>query len=43
MNITVFGKGNMGKAIGANFEKAGNQVTYAGRAFKDVLGDMVVY
>ena len=42
MNITVFGKGNMGKAIGANFEKAGNQVTYAGRDFKDVLGDMVV-
>lgn len=36
MNITVFGKGNMGKAIGANFEKAGNQVTYAGRDFKDV-------
>ena len=29
MNITVFGKGNMGKAIGANFEKAGNQVNYA--------------
>ena len=23
MEITIFGKGNMGKAIGGNFEKAG--------------------
>ena len=42
MNITVFGKGNMGKAFGANFEKAGNQVVYAGRDFKKALGDIVV-
>lgn len=32
----------MGKAIGANFEKAGNQVVYAGRDFKKALGDIVV-
>ena len=31
----------MGKAIGANFEKAGNQVVYAGRDFKKALGDIV--
>ncbi|RRK09953.1 diguanylate cyclase [Lactiplantibacillus garii] len=28
--ITIFGKGNMGQAIGGNFEAAGNQVTYVG-------------
>ena len=32
----------MGKAIGANFEKTGNQVVYAGRDFKKALGDIVV-
>lgn len=42
MEITIFGKGNMGKAIGGNFEKAGQQVTYAGHDFKDALGDIVV-
>ena len=42
MEITIFGKGNMGKAIGGNFEKAGQKVTYAGRDFKDSLGDVVV-
>lgn len=42
MEITIFGKGNMGKAIGGNFEKAGQKVTYAGRDFKDPLGDVVV-
>lgn len=42
MEITIFGKGNMGKAIGGNFEKAGQKVTYGGRDFKGALGDMVV-
>ncbi|WP_296982442.1 NADPH-dependent F420 reductase [uncultured Dialister sp.] len=42
MEITIFGKGNMGKAIGGNFEKAGNSVTYGGRDFKGSLGDVVV-
>ena len=27
-SITIFGKGNMGSAIGGNFEAAGNEVTY---------------
>lgn len=27
-NVTIFGKGNMGTAIGKNFEDAGNNVTY---------------
>ena len=42
MEITIFGKGNMGKAIGGNFEKAGQKVTYAGHDFKESLGDIVV-
>ena len=37
MEITIFGKGNMGKAIGGNFEKAGQKVTYAGHDFKEPL------
>ncbi|GAO99379.1 NADPH-dependent F420 reductase [Fructobacillus ficulneus] len=28
MKITIFGKGNMGSAIGSQFEKAGNEVAY---------------
>lgn len=28
MKVTIFGKGNMGQAIGANFEKSGNDVNY---------------
>ena len=28
MEITIFGKGNMGQAIGKNFAKAGNNVQY---------------
>ena len=31
MKITIFGKGNMGKAIGDNFDACGNEVEYAGR------------
>lgn len=42
MEITIFGKGNMGKAIGGNFEKAGQKVTYVGHDFKEPLGDIVV-
>ena len=33
MKITIFGKGNMGKAIGDNFDACGNEVEYAGREF----------
>ncbi|MGH2120249.1 diguanylate cyclase, partial [Aerococcus sp. L_32] len=29
-NITVFGKGNMGSAIGGLFQEAGNDVAYIG-------------
>lgn len=42
-NITIFGKGNMAKVIGARFEKAGNAVKLLGS--KDTvgtLGDIVV-
>ena len=42
MNITIFGKGNMGKAIAHNFEEAGQNVDYAGRDFKGELGEIVV-
>lgn len=41
--ITIFGKGNMGSAIGENFAKAGNEVAYV--TDKDeagVLGPIVV-
>ena len=43
MEITIFGKGNMGQAIGKNFAKAGNNVQYY--ASKDTAqqhGDIVV-
>ncbi|WP_347980390.1 NADPH-dependent F420 reductase [Limosilactobacillus allomucosae] len=43
MEITIFGKGNMGQAIGKNFTEAGNNVQYYGS--KDTaqqLGDIVV-
>lgn len=42
-NITIFGKGNMGTAIGANFVSAGNNVTYIeeGQTVAK-LGDIVV-
>ncbi len=43
MKITIFGKGNMGQAIGHNFELAGNTVTYVG-SNDDIfsLGDLVI-
>lgn len=43
MKITIFGKGNMGQAIGYNFELAGNTVTYVG-SNDDIfsLGDLVI-
>lgn len=42
-NITIFGKGNMGTAIGGNFEAAGNAVTYINEGESaDQLGDIVV-
>ena len=40
--ITIFGKGNMGKAIGDNFDACGNEVEYAGREFIGELGDIIV-
>lgn len=43
MEITIFGKGNMGQAIGKNFAEAGNTVQYYGS--KDTaqqLGDIVI-
>ena len=43
MKITIFGKGNMGQAIGHNFELAGNTVTYLGsKDHADSLGDLVI-
>lgn len=42
MTITIFGKGNMGKAIGKNFEDAGMSVSYAGHEKVTSLGDIVV-
>lgn len=42
-NITIFGKGNMGSAIGGLFQDAGNEVTYIGsQDGKQVLGDIIV-
>lgn len=41
--ITIFGKGNMGQAIGGNFEAAGNHVTYIGSSDPVAdLGDIIV-
>lgn len=42
-NITIFGKGNMAKVIGARFEKAGNTVTLLGSKDEvNSVGDIVV-
>lgn len=42
-NITIFGKGNMAKVIGARFEKAGNTVTLLGsKDDVNAIGDIVV-
>jgi predicted dinucleotide-binding enzyme len=41
--ISIFGKGNMGSAIGGNFEAAGNQVTYITKdTAVEKFGDIVV-
>ena len=41
MKVIIFGKGNMGQAIGKNFELAGNQVVYFGNGDKaEKLGDL---
>lgn len=43
MKITIFGKGNMGQAIGKNFEAAGNEVQYfTSKDRADILGDIVI-
>ena len=42
-NVTIFGKGNMGQAIGQNFKDAGNDVTYITRdSSGEKLGEIVV-
>ncbi len=41
MKVIIFGKGNMGQAIGKNFEVAGNQEVYFGNGDKaEKLGDL---
>ncbi len=42
MKITIFGHGNMGKAIGKNFELAGQEVTFVGHEESATLGDIIV-
>ena len=43
MEITIFGKGNMGSAIGKNFEEAGNNVKYYdSETHPDHLGEIVI-
>ncbi len=43
MEITIFGKGNMGTVIGKNFEETGNDVSYYdSRSHADHLGDIVI-
>jgi predicted dinucleotide-binding enzyme len=45
MNVTIFGKGNMGQAIGKNFEDAGNTVHYVDSATPKnevTIGEIVV-
>jgi len=39
-NVTIFGKGNMGQAIGKNFEDTGNTVAYIGS--ETVKGEVTV-
>lgn len=42
-NISIFGKGNMGSALGERFTQAGNQVAFVGRDNHNAeLGDIVV-
>ncbi|EQM53580.1 diguanylate cyclase [Lactiplantibacillus plantarum EGD-AQ4] len=43
MQITIFGKGNMGQAIGHNFEAAGQTVTYySSKDQATTFGDLIV-
>ncbi|WP_345753342.1 NADPH-dependent F420 reductase [Lactiplantibacillus pentosus] len=43
MQITIFGKGNMGQAIGHNFEAAGQMVTYySSKDQATTFGDLIV-
>lgn len=43
MEITIFGKGNMGTVIGKNFEEAGNDVSYYdSKSHADQLGNIVI-
>lgn len=42
MQISIFGQGDMGKAIAHNFETADNEVRFIGRECDAQLGDIVV-
>ncbi|QAS70142.1 NADPH-dependent F420 reductase [Oenococcus sicerae] len=43
MKISIFGHGNMGKAIGENFTKAGNEVEFIGHdSAADAFGEIVI-
>lgn len=42
MQITIFGHGNLGSAVGKNFEAAGNQVNYITHESGETIGDLVV-
>lgn len=42
MNITIFGHGHLGSAVGKNFELSGNQVQYVTHENNASLGDLIV-
>lgn len=42
MNITIFGNGNMGQAIGKNFTAAGNNVNHLGHENDAELSEIVI-
>lgn len=44
VNITIFGKGNMGQAIGGNFAETGNVVNYiTTKTTKQDLGEIIIF
>lgn len=42
MQITIFGHGNLGQAVGKNFEIAGNQVNYITHQNNETVGQLVI-
>lgn len=42
MNITIFGHGHLGSAVGKNFELSGNQVQYVTHENNATLGDLII-